>query len=378
MLEPGSVTAVESIPRGRAPESGAAIRQLTSTPAIHEDIYGEVPYMDPTGRWLMLTRKTTSHGPQEIWRCDLERGWLTPVCDNVPSIVGMAVSPDQRFFYCIRDLAEGEFELLVTDIASLEQHRHTYQGPPQPVAMGSVSPDLRTYITATEFSPTDHAICRYDLETGTRRVIHEWADIINAHPQLEPGHGQDVMVQHNRGAQFDEQGRCLALVGPEGATLYLIDIDGGNRRELPVGLPYTARCQGHQCWVGMTGDILLTVEGTAEALAEGNLLVLTPGDDAARPVAAGHYYGHPNASRDGRFFVSDTFGDALIVVGSLKTGRTKVLCASGSSFGAPQYTHPHPYFSPGNQWVIYNSDATGVPHVYAARVPEGLLEALEE
>jgi len=65
------------------------------------------------------------------------------------------------------------------------------------------------------------------------------------------------------------------------------------------------------------------------------------------------------------------------VVGSIKTGRWSVLCESGSSLSIPQYTHPHPYLSPDNKWVIFNSDRTGIPHVYAASVPEGLLDELD-
>ena len=45
--------------------------------------------------------------------------------------------------------------------------------------------------------------------------------------------------------------------------------------------------------------------------------------------------------------------------------------------GFPQYTHPHPYFTPDCRWVIFNSDRTGIPQIYAARVPGGLLESLE-
>jgi hypothetical protein len=94
-------------------------------------------------------------------------------------------------------------------------------------------------------------------------------------------------------------------------------------------------------------------------------------------VGKGFTYSHPNASRDGRFWVSDERDGAQIVVGAFKTRKAQVLCASGSSFGSPQYTHPHPYFSPDNRWVIFNSDRTGIPHVYAARLPDGLLEDLD-
>lgn len=377
-MEPGSLTVRETIHRTDL-ETGVRVRQLTSTPAIHENIYGEVPYMDGASRYCLLTRRREAHGLQEVWRYDFERDWLTPVCEDVPSIAGMAVSPDQRYFTCQRRIDAETFELVITEIATLEQRALRFRGWPEIRALGSIGPDNRTYISGTAVTSHRFGIVRYDLEAGTRQVIHEWDDIINPHPQIEPATGRDILVQHNRGCLLDDQGRCLRLVGPEGATLYLIDIDGGNRRELPVGKPYTLPCQGHQSWLGRTGDILLTVGGApVEELEEGNLLRLRPGEPAATVVARGHAFWHPNASLDGRFFVSDTIGDGRLVIGSFRTGRTRVLCGSGASCSSPQYTHPHPYLSPDCRWVIYNSDATGVPHVHAARVPEGWLEELED
>ncbi len=380
MLEPGSITAKEAIVRETDPHSGARIVQLTSAPAIHSNIYGEVPYVDPSSRWVIYTRRAASHGPSEVWRADLERLWLTPVCDGASGISGMAVSPDQRYFYCARDLDGDQFEIVRTEIATLEQARVAFDGPPRPRSLGSVAPGSRTYISSYTFAAHHYGIVRYDLQEGTREVIHEGRDICNAHPQIEPGRGEDYLIQHNRGCEFDEEGRCLRLTGEQGATLYLINKDGGDYRELPVGKPHTWRIQGHQCWIGTTGEILLTVSAPdpEEVVEKGNLMALRPGDDQARIVARGHVYCHPNASRDGRFFVSDTRGDGVpIVVGSIKTGKNRVLCRSGASLSTPQYTHPHPYFSPDCRWVIFNSDRTGIPHVFAARVPEGLLEELD-
>ena len=132
--------------------------------------------------------------------------------------------------------------------------------------------------------------------------------------------------------------------------------------------------------MGENGEILFTVwhNEPREALRRGNLLAVRPGADAARAIAGGHVYVHPNASKDGRFFVADTRPEGHpIVVGSTRTGRSRVLCDSGASIGRPQYTHPHPYFSPDCRWVIFNSDRDGIPRPYAASVPDGLLEALE-
>jgi Tol biopolymer transport system component len=94
-------------------------------------------------------------------------------------------------------------------------------------------------------------------------------------------------------------------------------------------------------------------------------------------VARGVYFCHPNVSRDGRWFVSDVSPGGEIMVGSLETGRYRLLCSSGSSFGRPQYTHPHPFFSPDTRHVLYNSDRSGLAQIYVAELPEGFLDGLD-
>lgn len=389
MYPPGSILTRESIHRPADPDSGASIVQLTSSPAIHSSIYGEWPWMDGGSRYVLLLRAPVSHGPFEVWRADLQDHLLVFVCSDVQWLLGAAVSPDQRYFFCMRAAnPQGETQrwnqrgmtLVRTDIATLEQDEIDMPDAPRPQSMLSVSPDGRTFIYGHAFGPERFGIIEGDLVQRTWRLIHEDPEICNPHPMIEPGAGTAYLIQHNRGCHFAPDGRCLHLVRPPGATLYLIDAQG-NKTQLPVGEPWTAPVQGHQCWIGMTGEILLTTSGpaTEEFVQQGNLLAVRPGDEQARVAARGHLYCHPNASRDGRFFVADVRAEGTpLVVGSLRTGRNRVLCRTGASLSRPQYTHPHPYFSPDRRWVVYTSDATGVPHVYAARVPDGLLEELED
>ena len=377
MLEAGSVRVREAIPRGTDPGSGATVKQMTSDIAIHTQIYGEVPYTDAESRYFIFTRQRSTHGLMEVWRADLQTDALTPVCGEVVGISGMAVSTDQRYFYCVRHIGDRQFRIVRTGIEQMEQLGWTFTGAPYVRSLGTVGPDGRTYVTSTMLSPRKFGVVRYDLVTSRREVIHEGPEICNAHPQIEPGNGELILIQHNRGSQVDEQGNVTRSVGEAGATLYLIGADGGGYQELPVGEPHTYPVQGHQCWVGDTGEILLTIGGPRDdMITQGNLLRVKPGDAAARVVAKGHFFWHPSASKCGRFFVSDTGDEALIVVGSLETGRTAVLCPSGASRGAPQYTHPHPYFTPDCRHVIFNSDRTGIAQIYVATLPEGLLESL--
>ncbi len=377
------MTAVEMVIRETDRESGAQIYQITSCPAINNHEYFEVPYMDAASRYVMFTRRMNSVGPVQLWRADLERNLVTYVSETQGNMRGHAVSPCHRYFY-YTDLRDGlTYELVRVDMNSLEMDRWSFDdGQFTPRTRGSVTPDLRFYINSAYLGHKRYGIWRFDFNTGSRDLIWEQGhDMCNAHPQIDPG-GTDIMIQHNRGSVVDDDGRMLVPFGDIGKTIYLIDINGRNRRNLPWGKPYTRPTQGHQSWIGKTHGILSTVGdrnvSRGQIKGEGNLLALMPGDETPRVITKGYYFSHANASRDGRFYVSDETEGGRLVVGSLSTGKSRVLCETGTSFSRPQYTHPHPYFSPDNRWVIYNSDRTGIPHVYGALVPEGLLEELEQ
>jgi hypothetical protein len=108
------------------------------------------------------------------------------------------------------------------------------------------------------------------------------------------------------------------------------------------------------------------------------IVTIAPGDRSPRVVGSGPGFTHIHTTPDGRFWVSDCNRTAQIFVGSVRTGRHRLLCGSGASFGAAQYTHPHPFFIGDGQAIGWNSDVSGVPHIYVARLPDGLLGSLEQ
>ena len=101
------------------------------------------------------------------------------------------------------------------------------------------------------------------------------------------------------------------------------------------------------------------------------------GHSAATFVAEGLHFMHISASPDGRFFVVDDNRTGRLYLGCLATRRVLPFCDTNASCGSPQYTHTHPYITPGNRHVIFNSDRTGITQVYAAVVPQDFLAKLE-
>jgi len=383
---PQPLTTREAVWRETYEASGARVWQLTGAPAIHANIYMDVPYADATSRYAMLLKSRESAGNVEVWRADLHDGSLTRACEDVMRWEGLTTSPDQRYFFCARRPEPGCLEVRRVEIATLQVQTFRFDCPARLIGCCATAATDNSFLIMPAFlGPHRFGLLRFDLLTGSWQVCHEGGDdLCNSNPLLDPATGRWLLVQHNRGAECDETGRCLRSTGPEGATLYLLDLADGTTRPLLLGLPHTGSCGGHSSWAGSTGRFVTNISWSdqAETEARGSVAVVDAGTGEVSLAGRGLCAVHVNASRDGRFFVADSWAgswsDKRLYVGSLRTGRLTVLCEHGSSFGAAQDTHPHPWLTPDNRWVVFNSDRTGLPQVYAARVPDELLGRLEE
>lgn len=363
----------EQIHRGNDPICGSQILQLTSAADISHDIYGEQLYCSADGKRIAFLRcATTDHrdGPMELFIADLEMQGVKRIGEAAFFLCAGNGKNDSIFY--VRHNAEKQLEIVRVKYATLEQTTvFTFDECPPPEFRGllAVSPDERYCAHLRRLGGRRYGVERIDFETGTWELIHEKDDIFNGHLQYNHD-GSQLMVQHNRGGELTADYDVIRSVGPEGATLYAISAGGETERELPVGTPHTTAVTGHESWVGDTGEIILTCAG-------GKIYLAKPGDQKAKLIATGAGFMHISASPDGKFFVVDSTGTGRLFVGCIATKRVLPLCDSGTSTGSPQYTHTHPYITPGNHRVIFNSDRTGIPQVYAARIPEQLLAELE-
>jgi len=165
-----------------------------------------------------------------------------------------------------------------------------------------------------------------------------------------------------------------------GASLHVVNDDGSGHIKLPVGNSPLERVQGHQCWVGDKDMVITTLhrrEAPDKPWIQDRVVTIVPGESAYRVVGQGPGFTHIHTTPDGRFWVADCNRSGDIYVGSVTTGRFRLFAHSGSTFGAAQYTHPHPFFLGDGKAIGWNSDGTGVPQIYCARIPAGFLESLE-
>lgn len=368
-----AATLVEQLP------SGVEVWQVTAEEVPHSNIYCEVPYCSRDGGRLVYQRTALQRGPNRTEFVVVELGtWKEELLDTAVSLSGCAITPDGYFYYQKRQ--DDKLLVMQADLAT---------GQKQPVyemqqgltirSLGTVSADHRYYAggTKTDAGWSMFDILLVDLKEGTQRIVDRDPFILNPHPQFDPAYSTRLLVQHNRGGRYSADGKLEQLVGPEGATLYLLSVPDGRRTELQVGKPYTTPCTGHEAWIGTTGEVLLSVSASGDYAPEkGNLLGVRAGQPA-RVAASGYRFNHVGVSRCGRLFSADDWqGDLKIVIGSTSSGRTAEVCASRTKPDQSQDSHPHPYLSPDLRWVIFNSNRTGFPQIYAARLPEQLVADL--
>ncbi|NPV46787.1 MAG: hypothetical protein HPY69_07505 [Armatimonadetes bacterium] len=365
----------ETIARGSDTNVGARLVQVTSAALISHNVYCEERYTSADGRYLAILRSAVGTEPDEqLWIADLETGQVAPTGCLINGYPASNLFSDALFFET--RTATSDRLLMRLDLAKweLEEVGDLSACPRTRYGVCSVSPDERYFLGNFRVEGDIWGLYRVDLSNGSWEVIHTHEHICNPHQQFEPRHGRQVLVQLNWGSIVDEEYNFLQLVGEQGATLYVLDIETGAVQYLPVGKPHTGPVTGHECWVGDTGRIILT---TSDAL-RGAVYLVAPGDERARCLWRGLGFGHISASVNGRYFVVDDFTNGRIYVGSIATGRLLPLCDTGATCASPQYTHPHPYLTPGSRHVIFNSDRRGLGQVWAAEVPDWFLVALDD
>jgi len=361
--------------------TGAEIWQVTTEELPQSNIYCEVPYCSRDSRYFVYQRRNPElSGGNRYEFMAVELGtWKQHRLDVSTGISGSAISHDGKFYYT-KQAGDGATDLIRAELADGTTEKvYRFQDGLRIRSLGTVTTDGRYYAGGTKVDPGWEMfdVTLVDLEKGTQRIIDRDPFILNPHPQFEPGEGRQLMIQHNRGGKFSPDGKLERLVGPEGATLYVLSVPEGKRTELQVGKPYTTPATGHEAWIGDTQEMLLTVSASGDySLEKGNLLGVRAGQPP-RVVARGYRFNHVGVSRCGRFFCCDDWqGSFKLAVGSTATGKSAVVCESKTSPTRGQNTHPHGYLTPDLKWVIFNSNRSGFPHIYAASVPEGLIAGL--
>jgi hypothetical protein len=384
----------EACDRYYDPESDAKVIQITSSPQCSVNIYCEQPYCTPDGkRFAFLRRPDTTVFENTLMVADLTRLYVAPIDFGVIGVFNAAYSGIVYYYTSGGSLKR-------VNLSTLEKEEVPLGFDPDLRGRGaSVSSDGR-YIICYEPQGDSHGIKRIDLLEQKADVIFEHPELCNPHVQFNPVHGRDILVQFNRGSVSNKDKVKHKPVDLEkGVTHFLIDRAGGNRRDLPLGPPYTASSTGHAAWIGDSGRVVCTTAFDARdefryrhdpRTPEGNIVSAAPGDEAPSPFRAPDLFtNHISVSRCGRYFVVDSWPGSLfderkqghragVVIGCLSSGRYRTLLVdSMSSGGGGEHNHVHAYLTGDNRHVVYNANPFySATQVFVARLPEGFLESL--
>ena len=378
------------------PLCGAEILQLTGDLAIATNIYCEDPACSPGNR-IAVFRSTTcdAAAPAELWISDIEQG-RSILIDRDASWVGAAPQAYGDRLYYPR-FFESHWELREVCFSTLARRtvREFARETPRFHALGSASPDGRYLVTDERAADGRHDIFVLDTVDGGRQTIAGGADFFNPHPRFDRQTGDWVLVQHNRGYRFEDG--IMRRVDPAiGVTLVLCRRDGSEQRTLPIARPFIPQgVSGHEAWVrGQPAFIYSTAPMDPpydDGTRRGNLLLYRLGDDRPSVVADAPdlYFGHVSTSACGRYWCCDAWNwphdgedccrcAPRIYVGDLVSKGFAAVCDVGGVWPRYENGHAHPYLSADNRHVVFTSTRTGIPQVFRATLPDGLLQQLSE
>jgi len=361
--------------RFRDPETGVQKIRLTSRPCIHSHIYPEAPVSSPDGRLVVISQTEPHSDRITYWLADTARRAVRQITDEPDASAPIFPRDGSCLYYSagrrVKRISLESFE------------RQTLFDMPAavgtPFGIDTLSYDMTRCLTVTQPRAGVWAVAVLDLEQQTGHIVYERTGAPVGHLQYVRNRGRRFLVQVNDGYRADADGNCLRLIGPRGATLHVLHDDGSGHARLPVGFTLTERVQGHQCWVGPHNTVITTLHRRSRRSApwvQDRIVTVDVDSGERRTVGEGQGFTHIHTTADGAYWVADCNRTADIFVGAVATGRYRRFCRSGATFGGAQYTHPHPFFLAGDRMIGWNSDETGVPHVYVATIPDGFLESL--
>jgi len=344
-------------------DSGAQVHLLGADERPADNIYGEQPYSDATGRWIAIRYYGKGDKPGGISVVDLADDSRRDL------LVGKAPFPafhawGEHLYY--HQKVEGRLTLRRCRYDTLEIE----DVAPLPAEMGhfsygTVSPDHRWYAVSVNVKKGEGSkVYLLDLQSGKWRLLLD-----------KPGY-------HAKHEQFSRDGRNRVLIQlnqlPDVKQVLLgeLDVTGPNRM-FPADRPHTPRPTGHEAWVGDTARIFFSTGKDPDS--PGNIWTAKVGEDKPELVDGGkRRFGHVSVSRCGRYWIGDTGEKGVpVYIGSFASGACRRAVFSRTVYDGKQWSHAHPYLTADGKWLIFAARRdNGHPQVYGARLAEGWLQGL--
>lgn len=326
------------------------IWQLTDCPCINHAPYFLNPaWAGPQHDLLVITSYRAGH--PDLYGIQLPEGELVRLTTGGDvSPWSASCSPDGRRVY----FTAGN-QLRVLELDTLAQDVLADLPPSSWLGNCSIRPDGLEVVTTVQRGGVN-AVWAIRTDTGAVRTVFETPSLL-AHAQWSP------------------DGRAL-LFASDLPRMWLVDADGTNPR--PLRQQTRQEWLVHEAWLS-NDDVIFTHWPHA-------LKAIRRDGSDERTIAAFNGW-HPAPRRDGRAIVCDTARpDIGLQIVDPVDGSRRTLCYPGAScqgyqwscpepvweepvpeaaYG-PQWTHPHPSFTPDGRAAVYTSDRSGFPQVYLA------------
>jgi len=342
-------------------ESGAEVYLLGGDERPADNIYGEQPYGDATGRRIAIRYYALPNKPGGLNILDLQDGSNHEILSGKPPFPAFHAWGEWLYYAQTVDGKKmlrrcNYLTLQVENIAELPPDRGSY-------SYGTVSPDHRYYAVSVRLPDGGPSqVHLLDLETN------EWCVLLD-----KPGY-------HAKHEQFSRDGRNRVLIQlnqmPKVKVVLLSELEiGGTEKPFPADQPYTLRPTGHEAWIGNTSSIFFSTGSSSTT--KGNIWSAKVGDEKPRLVHEGKRFGHVSVSRDGKYWIGDNGEKGIpIYIGSFASGRCKRACFSRTEYDGKQWSHAHPYLTADDKWLIFGARRNGHPQTHGAKLKDGWLETL--
>lgn len=334
--------------------TGARIIQLTSYPTPAMCLFYASVNFTPDSATLILTcqRSACRTAPWDLWSVHADGSDLRQMTDS-DGCGGFALAPDGKAAYFHRDGAVWR-----VDMGDLSEERVAVLGEGASGGHGFMSPDGRYYFTASQ-TPGNSGLIRERLPR-VYRVRTDGSEVVTRTPSAD-----DPWTLHS--ASPGGHGLLAIATSKRGKEYRLLDYDCQ-----VVGVYTRSHDFAHSTFLGRTPEVQGCALPPDRALERIGI-----GEETPRVIASGPYFWHSGSSLDGDWIIADTnWPDDGLQLVHVPTGRFGALCHPRSSEGHPQWSHPHPQFSPDGRCVLFNSDATGIPQAYLARVSDEIRERI--
>jgi oligogalacturonide lyase len=362
----------------------AAIRRITSAPAIHHHPFFMIPAYDDAMQWTVFASDRS--GSPQIYVEVRATGELLQLTDR-PDLSDWSIHPshDGRYVYYTAGTAgwrvhipSGKEEKVV-DFAALANPALAMPSSPGVTVM-RVGASPQTSVEMREKGMVAAAMGTTALSADDRY----WAVKFNSGKQAnlaitdtQSGESK-IILQRDTIAHLQfcpDDNNLLFYAGPLTDRVWVIHRDGSGNRRIYQRAP--GQWITHETWIPGTRELAITDWPHG-------VRAINVDSGVERRVCSFNAW-HPVADRTGRRMVADTnFPDIGLQLFDARDGigmPIPIAYPQASSMGAhwagpfpyengpievkaPQHAHPHPSFSPDGRYVIFTSDRTGYAQLY--------------